>query len=61
MSTDTKEVFEEQLRRLSAAADEATDSMELCALTASMLDVAKLLDGSSASKGQRQAPASVSV
>ena len=58
---ETKEVFEEQLRRLSAAADEATDSMELCALTASMLDVAKFMDGSSANAGTRQAPASVSV
>lgn len=57
----TKELLMKQLQRISAAAEEATDSMELCALTASMLDVAKLLDGSSASKGQRQAPASVSV
>lgn len=57
---ETKEVFEEQLRRLSAAADEATDEMTLCALTASMLDVAKFIDGN-ASGGQRQAPASVSV
>lgn len=57
---ETKEVFEEQLRRLSAAANEATDSMELCALTASMLDVAKFIDGN-ASGGHRQAPASVSV
>lgn len=58
---ETKEVFEEQLRRLSAAADEATDEMTLCALTASMLDVAKFIDGSSANTGPRQAPGSVSV
>ena len=57
---DMEDIFRSQLERLSKAADNAAgDSMELCALTASMLDIAKFINGNT--PGERTAPPSVPV
>lgn len=54
-----EDIFRAQLERLSNVADDTGDSMELCALTASMLDIAKFIRGDT--QGERTAPPSVPV